>query len=201
MGRGGAAGEILAGSWTYWNMVRRDKHEPLLNTWKTTSRLTSYLIENIPEEVWGSAIPGAPRRTVQMIGGHLHNCRCMWVKMLGKRHGLRVPAGVDRHRVTRRQLLPALVQSSRAMNRLLQKGIANGGHLPGFSPPEVTHFLAYHVAHEGHHRGQIVLVARQLGHRLPADITNGLWQWRKRAREAHGAAYASLGRTSRKGEP
>ena len=51
-------------------------------------------------------------------------------------------------------------------------------------PLDVGHVLAYFVAHEGHHRGQIVLVARQLGHRLPDDVRNGLWQWTKRAAEA-----------------
>jgi hypothetical protein len=29
-----------------------------------------------------------------------------------------------------------------------------------------------------------VLLARQLGHRLPVSTTGGLWQWTKRAREA-----------------
>jgi uncharacterized damage-inducible protein DinB len=42
----------------------------------------------------------------------------------------------------------------------------------------------YFVAHEGHHQGQIVMLARQLGHRLPGDITAGLWQWNKRVQEA-----------------
>jgi hypothetical protein len=27
------------------------------------------------------------------------------------------------------------------------------------------------------------MLARQLGHRLPAEVTGGLWQWSKRARE------------------
>jgi uncharacterized damage-inducible protein DinB len=44
--------------------------------------------------------------------------------------------------------------------------------------------LAYFVAHEAHHRGQIVLVARALGQRLPVAVTGGLWQWTKRAAEA-----------------
>ena len=162
------------------------RQDALLTTWKTSSRVTTFLIESLSDEVWRSAIPGAPRRTVRMIGGHLHNARCMWLKTLGKRYQLAVPPSVDRRRVTRRQLVPALRRSARAIGRLLEASLENGGYLPGFSPPEVTHFLAYHVAHEGHHRGQIVMVARQLGCRLPPAVTNGLWQWAKRAREADG---------------
>ena len=169
-------------------MVKVDQQGGVLSAWQTSSRVTAFLIESLPDEVWCSTIPGAPRRTVQMIGGHLHNCRCMWVKMLGKRHGLAVPRGVDRYRVSRRQLLAALGQSAHAIAGLLEVGLVNGGHLAGFSPPEVTHFLAYHVAHEGHHRGQIVMAARQLGPRLPPEVTHGLWQWSKRRREARGDA-------------
>jgi uncharacterized damage-inducible protein DinB len=169
-------------------MATLGQQDGVLAAWETSSRVTAFLIESLPDEVWCATIPGAPRRTVRMIGGHLHNCRCMWVKMLGKKHGVTVPRGVDRHRVSRRQLLAALARSSRAIGRVLEVGLTNGGHLAGFSPPEVTHFLAYHVAHEGHHRGQIVMVARQLGYRLPAEVTSGLWQWSKRAREARGDA-------------
>src|SRR3990172_8578654 len=32
-------------------------------------------------------------------------------------------------------------------------------------------------------RGQLVMLARQLGHRLPSGVIAGLWQWTKRARE------------------
>lgn len=169
-------------------MTPQRQEHPVLATWHTTSRVTAFLIERLPDKIWRSAIPGAPRRTVQMIGGHIHNCRCMWVKMVGKKLGVRVPRSVDRRRVTRRQLLPALERSARGIARVLEAGLANGGRLPGFSPPDVTHFLAYHVAHEGHHRGQLVMVARQLGYRLPPEVSNGLWQWSKRARETGGDA-------------
>jgi hypothetical protein len=30
------------------------------------------------------------------------------------------------------------------------------------------------------------MLARQLGCRLPAEVTAGLWQWSKRAKEARG---------------
>jgi uncharacterized damage-inducible protein DinB len=46
-------------------------------------------------------------------------------------------------------------------------------------PLDIGHVLAYFVAHEGHHRGQIVMLARMLGHRLPPDVTNGVWQWNR----------------------
>jgi uncharacterized damage-inducible protein DinB len=44
----------------------------------------------------------------------------------------------------------------------------------------VHHVLTYFVAHEAHHRGQIVMVARQTGHRLPRAVIDGLWQWKGR---------------------
>jgi uncharacterized damage-inducible protein DinB len=155
----------------------------LVDTWRTNNRVTVYLFENLPAELWSQKVPGAPRRTVRMIAGHIHNCRCMWVKMLGRKHGIEAPPAVDRHRVARRQLLPALELSSQGITQLLELGVDQGGKLSGF-PPGVVHFMAYHVAHEGHHRGQIVMLARQLGHRLPGEVTAGLWQWSKRAKEA-----------------
>jgi len=50
----------------------------------------------------GSHGAGAPRRTVRMIAGHIHNARCMWIKTLGKEHGIAVPGPVSRHKVGRR---------------------------------------------------------------------------------------------------
>ncbi len=95
--------------------------------------------------------------------------------------------------LTRSQLVRALERSGRGIARLLTLGLEHEGQIPPTPayawrnlPLDVGHVLAYFVAHEGHHRGQIVLVVRQLGHRLPALVTNGLWQWNKRFAEAQG---------------
>ena len=37
--------------------------------------------------------------------------------------------------------------------------------------------------HDGHHRGQILLQARLLGHPITIDTMSGMWLWTARARE------------------
>ena len=167
-----------------------DLQAMLLASWRTNSRVTAYLVEHLPAALWDAPVPGAPRRTIRMIAGHVHNARCMWLKTLGHEHGIAVPAAVDRRTVTRRELVSALRRSSRGIEALLELGLAAGGRVPPSKayvwrnlPLDVPHVLTYFVAHEGHHRGQIVMLARQLGHRLPADVSAGLWQWTRRAQE------------------
>jgi len=168
-----------------------DQLDTLLAAWRTNNRVTVFLIEHLPDEIWGAKVPGAPRRTVRMIAGHIHNARCMWIKTLGKEHGIALPQAVDRRKVRPEELIPALDDSSRGIISLLDLGFDRGGTIPGSRsyawrnlPLDVGHVLTYFVAHEGHHRGQIVMLARQLGYRLPVEITGGLWQWSKRSKEA-----------------
>jgi uncharacterized damage-inducible protein DinB len=94
--------------------------------------------------------------------------------------------------VTPAKLIVSLNRSGDAISRMLERALAGGGTLPAVIPyrnipQDAAHFFAYLVAHEGHHRGQIAMLARQLGHRLPSEVTGGLWQWSKRAKEASGS--------------
>jgi uncharacterized damage-inducible protein DinB len=164
-----------------------DDPQPFIDAWRTNNRVTTYLIENLPPELWSQTVPGAPRRTIRMLAAHLHNTRCMWIKMIGARHGVAVPKTVDGRTVRPAELSRALARSSRGMIELIRLGAARGGAIPAAAwqnfPTDLVHFLSYFVSHEAHHRGQLCMLARQLGHRLPADVTNGLWQWKQRSRE------------------
>jgi uncharacterized damage-inducible protein DinB len=162
-----------------------DLQASLLSAWRTNNRVTVHLIEHLPPTLWDVAVPGAPRRTIRAIAAHLHNARCSWIKTLGREHGIPTPSRVDHHRVTPRQLVAALKRSSSGMEALLELGFAAGGQVPpskGYVwrnlSLDVGHLLTYFVAHEAHHRGQITMVARQTGHRLPPTASAGLWQWK-----------------------
>jgi len=172
-----------------------DLQDAVLAAWRTNSRVTTYFIAHIPAALWSATVPGVPSRTIRAIGAHLHNARCRWIKTLGHEHGIVAPTRVDQRAVTRRQLLSALVRSSRGIAALLQLGCTRGGRIPPSKAYtwrnlalDVGHVLTYFVAHDAHHRGQIVMVARQLNCRLSTAATAGLWQWRPRQREVGGSA-------------
>ena len=167
--------------------MTRTEEQALIAAWHTNQRVTTYLIENLPRQLWSMKIPGSPRRTIRMLAAHIHNTRCMWIKMIGADHGIAVPRTVDGRTVRPSELTRALARSSEGIVALIRLGIERGGSVPAAAwqnfPTDMVHFLNYFVAHEAHHRGQLCMLARQLGHRLPTGITAGLWQWKKRSEE------------------
>ena len=50
------------------------------------------------------------------------------------------------------------------------------GRVKNFKP-DAASFLAYLLAHDAHHRGQISMLARQLGQTLPQSVNFGMWEW------------------------
>jgi uncharacterized damage-inducible protein DinB len=171
------------------SLKNSDLPDLILHTWRTNNRVTESFIAHLPQKVWETKIPGSPRKSVQMLAGHIHNSRCMWIKMIGRSYGIKPPASVDRRTVTRRELLSALKKSNLKMTELLKRGLEENGtlriNIPWANiPSDAVHFMTYIAAHEAHHRGQIVLAARAANLRLPREETSGLWQWKKLHKEA-----------------
>jgi uncharacterized damage-inducible protein DinB len=158
----------------------------VIAAWRTSHRVTVFLVETLPAAIWTRHLPADPRRTVRSLAAHLHNSRCRWIRALGARHGVAAPAAVDARTVRPAALARALERSSEGMVALIRLGAEHDGRVPQAAwqnfPTDLAHFLAYFVAHEAHHRGQLCMVARELGHRLPPEVTNGLWQWNRLSR-------------------
>ena len=162
-----------------------DLAETLLEAWEVSNQVTIYLVKNIPADLWDKKIPGYSRKTIGMLAIHLQNARVQWIKSIVKEKMKETVARIHPHRGTRKEVMIAMNKSNEAMLNLLGNCIDIGGQLPS-QPPwlnfqnDVMHLLTYFVAHEAHHRGQIIMAARQLGHPLTRDIMGGLWQWNKR---------------------
>ena len=76
----------------------------------------------------------------------------------------------------------ALGAKRRAVQRVVTAALADGRRITGFQYDAAT-FLAYYLAHDSHHRGQIVMLARLLGHPVSQQTMSGMWQWSRRAAE------------------
>src|SRR5215470_18951194 len=131
----------------------------LLNAFETNDRINQFLLENIPEAAWRAEPPGGKGREIAAIFSHMHNVRVMWLKATkGK-----IPIQLDRHTVTPAQTHKALDASREALKEVLQASLDSEGRIKGFRP-DVAGFFGYLIAHDAHHRGQITMLARQVGH-------------------------------------
>jgi uncharacterized damage-inducible protein DinB len=45
--------------------------------------------------------------------------------------------------------------------------------------PAGAAMVAYMISHDAHHRGQVCMLAHQLGFRLPVKGAYGIWVWEK----------------------
>jgi uncharacterized damage-inducible protein DinB len=75
----------------------------------------------------------------------------------------------------RELLADALRASADAVEALLARGL-EAGRIKGFKPHPVA-FLGYLLAHEGHHRGQILLALKANQHMVDRKVQYGLWEW------------------------
>ena len=151
--------------------------EALLAAYAASDRINRYLIENLSDQAWRADPPAGKGRTIAAIAAHIHNVRLMWLKVAAEDEPL--PDALDRATVTRPQAIAALEQSHDAVARLIAAALAGDGRIRGFRP-DVAGFLAYLISHDAHHRGQISMLARQVGHPLSQKVMFGLWEWGSR---------------------
>ncbi|PZR24853.1 MAG: hypothetical protein DI535_20425 [Citrobacter freundii] len=144
-----------------------------IDTWEISNRINLYLIDAIPEEnfIDQSASKG---RTVGEQLAHIHNVRLMWLQA-SMPELMSSVTKVEKDAISKKKLIEQFKKSAAAISQLLEKGLATG-KIKGFKPHPQA-FLGYLIAHEAHHRGQIVLSLKQNSHQLDKKILFGLWEW------------------------
>ena len=146
-------------------------------------RINQTLIEHLDPAVWRAKPPGKIR-TIAAIFTHMHNVRTKWIRLTAPH--LKVPAQLNRTHCTPRQARAGLAESGARCIEMLAEALDGGGrirkfHRDGWAQPWPAgpEMLCYMLSHEAHHRGQVCLLAHQLGFPLPAAVASGIWNWEK----------------------
>jgi uncharacterized damage-inducible protein DinB len=165
-----------------------DFPQEILQSYALNDRMSQLLLEHLDPRAWRAKISGQSR-TIAAIFAHVHNVRCKWLRLSAPH--LKLPARLDRSRCTQKQTQAALAESARLCSQMLEEALNTPqGRVRSFVrdgwarpwSPGVAMF-AYMITHDAHHRGQVCMLAHQLGFPLTGRGAYGLWQWERLAKE------------------
>lgn len=147
-----------------------------IEPWRVGNRVNLFLLEQLDPEAL--AIVSRPRaRSVGDQFAHIHNARILWLGVAAPdlADGLRKFSKGEYGDV--QDLQESLTASSERMERLLERGFEEG-KIKGYKGSPAL-FLGYLLAHEAHHRGQVMLTLKLGGYKLPQEVQYGMWEWEK----------------------
>jgi uncharacterized damage-inducible protein DinB len=144
-------------------------------------RINQMLIEHLDPAAWTAKPPGKVR-TIAAIFTHVHNVRCKWIRLTAPH--LKVPPQLDRAHCTPQQARAALSESAARCSEMLAAALSGDGRITTFRRdgwarpwPAGVEMLCYMLGHEAHHRGQVCMLAHQLGFPLADQVASRIWNW------------------------
>jgi uncharacterized damage-inducible protein DinB len=159
--------------------IRRqlNAEQEIVEAFEQCGRITEYLVTVVPRRFWQQAPPSGHGRTIAAMVAHIHGVRKTFAKM----GGAPVPPSLDRNSVTPVQARRALRQTNAALATLFRDSLLRGDARIKGLPRRSVNMMAYLIQHDAHHRGQIMLRARELGHAFSGDDVMRVWGWKRLA--------------------
>lgn len=164
--------------------VDPDFRQGLLEIFAANERINQLILERLDPRAWRAKPPGRGSRTIAAIFTHMHNVRHKWLRLSAPH--LKLPAKIDRARCTQQQARGALAESGKRCSEMLSEALKPDGRVKHFVRdgwarpwPAGAAMVAYMISHEAHHRGQICMLAHQLGFPLAIKAASGMWVWEK----------------------
>ena len=146
-------------------------------------RMNQMILEHLDPAAWNAKPPGKAR-TIAAIFTHMHNVRTKWVRLTAPH--LKVPRQLQRANCTPKQACAGLAESAVRCEGMLAEALGGEGRVRKFVRdgwarpwPVGPEMLCYMLSHEAHHRGQVLMLAHQLGFPLPQKVMYGLWNWER----------------------
>ncbi|HEY6339646.1 MAG TPA: DinB family protein [Candidatus Sulfotelmatobacter sp.] len=163
----------------------RERSLVLVESFAVNERMTQIVLEHLDPAAWRAKLPGGKGRTIAAIVAHVHNIRRKWLRLSAPH--LKLPAPLDRTRCTQKQARAALMESAACCCEMLADALScPPGRVKSFRRdgwarpwPAGPAMLPYMITHEAHHRGQVCMLAHQLGFPLPTSAGSGIWVWEK----------------------
>ena len=155
---------------------RAELTEQLIAAWRTSDAHGRTLLAAIDlESLLLRARPGA--RTLGEIFAHLVDVRLRRLERIG---GAKCIASVEPlekgDEESRDALDAALASSAEAVAELASARLVAREAVRDFSGG-VPAFLGYLMAHDAHHRGQVLAVLAREGKKVPNEVAYGIWKW------------------------
>jgi uncharacterized damage-inducible protein DinB len=167
--------------------IQKNFAQAAVQIFAANERMNQLVIEYLDPVAWRPKSAGEQLgkvRTIAAIFTHMHNVRCKWVRLTAPH--LKVPAQLNRTHCTPQQARAGLAESAARCTDMLDEALGGDGRIKKFlrdgwaKPwPPGPEMLCYMLAHEAHHRGQVFMLAHQLGFPLPHEVMYGLWNWDK----------------------